>query len=109
MNTFTLNGNTVVAKKFDFNLVCDLEDRGVSLQESGNKPMAMVRAYVAICLGASNDVAGKELEEHISNGGSFETVFEAMSKEMESSDFFRNLSEPKTVQKKTSKTQASKE
>lgn len=109
MNTFTLNGNTVVAKKFDFNLVCDLEDLGVSIQEAGKKPMAMVRAYLAICLGTDIEGAGKEMEAHLVNGGDFEAVMETMSKEMESSDFFRKLSEPKAVQKKTSKTQASKE
>lgn len=88
MNTFTLNGNVVVAKKFDFNLVCDLEDMGVSLQESGKKPMAMIRAYIALCLGSTVELAGKELEEHLANGGSFEDLYETMSKEMENSDFF---------------------
>lgn len=109
MNTFTLNGNVVVAKKFDFNLVCDLEDMGVSLQESGKKPMAMIRAYIALCLGSTVELAGKELEEHLANGGSFEALYETMSKEMENSDFFRNLNQPKTTQKKTAKAQTSKE
>lgn len=45
MNTFTVNGTEYKAKPFDFNLVCDLEDMGISLEEAGRKPMSMVRAY----------------------------------------------------------------
>lgn len=109
MNVFKLNGRDVIAKKFDFNLVCDLEDMGVSLQESGRKPMAMVRAYLALCLGCTLEIAGAEMEAHLANGGNFEDIMNAMSAEMENSDFFRNLNQPKTTPKKASKAQASKE
>lgn len=108
-NTFTLNGNLVVAKKFDFNLICDLEDFGVSIQDVGKKPMPMIRAYIALCLGSSLDVAGHEIEQHIIGGGSFDEVMNAMSKEMENSDFFRNLNQPKTVTKKATKAQTKTE
>lgn len=106
MNTFRLNGNTIVAKKFDFNLVCDLEDMGVSIQNAGTKPMAMVRAYIAICLGSTIEKAGAEMEEHLVNGGDFEEVMDVMNKEMEASDFFRALGSKQT--KKTPKAQTSK-
>lgn len=104
-STFTLNGNTIVAKRFDFNLVCDMEDMGVSIQKAQEKPMAMVRAYIACCLNADTETAGKQMEEHIIAGGSFDDVMAVMAKEMESSDFFRHLSQPQTVQKKAPKGQ----
>lgn len=91
MNTFKINNKEYKAKAFDFNLVCDLEDMGISLSEAGNKPFAVVRAYFAICTGKGKEYAGSELEQHIVNGGSLDDVMNAMNIEMEKSDFFRNL------------------
>lgn len=91
MNRFTVNGKEYTAKAFDFNLVCDLEDMGISLEQAGTKPMSMVRAYFALCAGMSVPVAGKEMEKHVMSGGTLEDVTISMSKEMEISDFFRAL------------------
>lgn len=93
MNTFTVNGKEYKAKAFDFNLACDLEDMGVSLQEASGKPMSLVRAYFGLCAGRGKEYAGKELEAHIIGGGTFEDIMNAMSDEMEKSDFFRNLNQ----------------
>lgn len=104
MNTFTVNGTEYKAKPFDFNLVCDLEDMGISLEEAGRKPMSMVRAYFGMCMGKGKDVAGKELERHIVGGGKFDDIMTAMSDEMEKSDFFRNLSKTEETETATDKT-----
>ena len=93
MKTFIVNGKRYNAKPFDFNLICDLEDLGISLQEAEKKPMSMIRAYFSFCAGKGKEYAGKEMEQHIINGGSFEDVTKIMSEEMEKSDFFRSLSE----------------
>ena len=99
MKTFTVNGKEYRAKAFDFNMVCDLEDQGIALQEAGKKPMSMVRAYFGICAGRGKEFAGKELEAHILGGGTFDDIANAMSEEMEKSDFFRNLT--KTAETET--------
>jgi len=91
MNLFKINGKEYKAKPFDFNLICDLEDMGVSLEEMGKKKMSMIRAYFAICAGRGNEYAGKELNQHFIGGGKFDDVLDAMSKEMEASDFFQAL------------------
>lgn len=91
MNTFTVNGKEYKAKPFDFNLVCDLEDMGISLEQAGNKPISMVRAYFGLCAGKGKGYAGKELEAHIISGGKFDDIMTAMSDEMEKSDFFQSL------------------
>lgn len=104
MNTFTVNGTEYTAKPFDFNLVCDLEDMGVSLEKAGKKPMSMVRAYFGLCAGRGKEYAGKELEEHIIGGGKFDEIMTAMSDEMEKSDFFRNLSKTAETETTTDKT-----
>lgn len=101
MRTFTVNGKEYKAKAFDFNLVCDLEDIGISLEETGKKPMSLVRAYFGLCAGKGKEYAGKELESHIISGGTFEDIMNAMSDEMEKSDFFRNLN--KTAESEAAK------
>lgn len=91
--TFKINGKEYAAKAFDFNLVCDLEDMGVSMQEMNKKPMATARAYFALCNGMGKEIAGKELEAHLISGGNFDEVIKVMLEEMEKSDFFRSLTE----------------
>ena len=88
---FTVNGKTYKAKPFDFNMICDLEGMGISLQDASNKPMSMVRAYFGMCMGRDNATAGREMEQHIIGGGTFDDIMSAMSDEMEKSDFFRAL------------------
>lgn len=101
MKTFKINGKEYTAKAFDFNMVCDLEDMGIAISEAQNKPLSVARAYFALCAGKGKVFAGQELEQHIANGGKFDDVINAMSEEMEKSDFFRNLSQ--TAEQKTTK------
>lgn len=101
MNTFTINGKEYKAKSFDFNLVCDLEDMGISLEQASNKPTSLVRAYFGLCAGKSKEYAGKEMEAHLMAGGTFEDIMVAMSDEMAKSDFFRHLN--KTEETKDAK------
>ena len=90
--TFEINGVTYSAKPFTYNVVCDLEEMGVSLQDMQNKPMSVVRAYFAICTGRDAEFAGQQIEEHVIKGGEFTAILEAMNAEMEKSDFFQALS-----------------
>lgn len=101
MRTFVINNQTYKAKEFDFNLVCDLEDMGISMNDANNKPMSLTRAYFALCTGQGKEYAGKEMEQHLINGGSFDDLTDAMSKEMEESDFFRNLNKSKEKENTT--------
>lgn len=99
MNTFIVNHKRYTARAFDFNMMCDLEDEGYTLQDMVKKPLSMTRAYFAICAELEKEEAGKELEAHMVEGGTLEAVSKAMSKEMAESDFFQSL-------KKTEKTEA---
>lgn len=106
MNTFTVNGKEYKAKPFDFNLVCDLEDMGISLEQAENKPMSMVRAYFGLCAEKGKEFAGKEMETHIVSGGTFDDIMNAMSDEMEKSDFFRSLGKKEETEITTDKSKA---
>ena len=90
MKNFTINKKVYKAKEFDFNLVCDLEDEGVSLEVMQDKPMSMMRAYFGICAGIGRNAAGEEMAE-------------AMSNAMEQSDFFRAAN--KTAEAETAENQ----
>lgn len=91
MKTFKVNEKEYKAKAFDFNLMCDLEDMGLSISDMASKPMTAMRAYFALCTGKGKEYAGKEMEEHLIKGGTFDDVLNVMSEEMEKSDFFRSL------------------
>lgn len=106
MRTFTVNGVTYKASPFDFNLICELEDRGISIEEAQAKPMSLTRAYFAISANLSKADAGIQMQAHLINGGNFDEIMEAMSQEMSDSDFFRSLG--KTKEKETPKTKGQK-
>lgn len=91
MNRFTVNNKQYTAKPFDVNMICDLEDYGVSLDDMKKKAMSMIRAYFAICADLDKDSAGIEIQQHLISGGKFDSITVPMGKEMEESDFFRAL------------------
>lgn len=109
MNIFTINGTEYKAKSFDFDLVCALEDMGMQIDEMGSKKMSMIRAYFALCAGKGKEFAGKELNEHIINGGKFDDIIEVISKEMEVSDFFQALIKKSETEVAENQTEESKE
>lgn len=103
VKTFSVNNKEYRAKAFDFNLVCDLEDMGISMNEMNKKQMSTVRAYFSLCAGMSNVQAGKEMEAHVIAGGNFEEITTALNEEMNKSDFFRALN--KTAEEKIAQNQ----
>ena len=105
----TLNGRSYKAADFDLNLVCDFEDRGISLDDIGNKMFSVIRQYVASSMGVDPKTAGAAITEHLSNGGTLEDISDVMSAAMEDSGFFRTASKNKTSagQKGTRKTKKS--
>ena len=109
MKTFTLNGNEIVAKEINFNLLADFDDFGVSIEDASAKPLVFMRAYVACCLGKSIEDAGNEINGHIVNGGDFGNIMEVMNAMLEESDFFRALQDkPTEVQETTATSKAKK-
>lgn len=99
MKTFVINGKTYVAKEFDFALVCDLEDLGISMEDIESKPMSFVRAYFMFCSGLNKNDAAKEIQEHMISGGNFEDITGMIADGLENSGFFHALN--KETEKKT--------
>lgn len=104
MRTFIINGNTYNAKPFGFNLICDLEERGISLDSIADHPMSFMRVYLSICAKRDEDFAGEELDAHITNGGTFDDLMNVVKMEMDESGFFQALN--KAEKKNTTKSKA---
>ena len=107
-NTFVVNGVTYVAKPFDFDMVCELEDMGVTFERIDKMPMSLIRAYFAICANTDKEQASALIQNHMIHGGKLDEITTAMSKEMENSDFFRALSEKEEQTSTESKTKTRK-
>ena len=102
---FVVNGKRYTAKEFDFNLLCDLEEQGLSLEDIDKKPMSLIRTYLAFCGNITKEEAGKEIEKHLISGGKFTDVVEAMSEQMQDSGFFRAIGETREAEDAETSTQ----
>lgn len=91
MRTFTVNGISYNAKPFDFNMACDLEDRGIALGVFLSKPNVAMRSYFAVCANMSVEKAGNELNAHFVSGNDLTELVEAMNAELDESDFFQQM------------------
>lgn len=93
---FTINEKKYTSKPFDFNMVCDLEDLGISIADLDKKQTAFLRAYFSLCANVDLNVAGKEIETHIIQGGNLDELMKAVEFEIDESDFFRHLQTTET-------------
>ena len=105
---FSVNDKRYKAKDFDFNLLCDFEEQGLSLDEIDRKPMSLVRAYFMFCAGLSKEAAGKEIEEHVAKGGEFTDIVDIISQQMSDSGFFRSLNKRTEEEEGETSTQSQK-
>ena len=108
VNKFTVNKVTYIAKPFDFDMICELEDMGVTFERIDKMPMSLIRAYFAICAEVSKEQAALLIQNHMMQGGKLEDITEPMAKEMNDSDFFRALSEKQEQETSTSPSKAKK-
>ena len=85
----TINGKSYKAAEFDLNLLCDFEDAGIALETIDTKMFNVIRQYAAITMNTDVRTAGKEISEHMKNGGELEEIANVMSEMMSDSGFFR--------------------
>lgn len=98
-----LNGKEFKIPELNFNTMCQLEDMGISLSEMDKKPMAAIRGFISLAIGGDLEMAGKELEMHIINGGKLDDIMQEVVKAVNESGFFRALSQTTTKETSTSK------
>ena len=93
MKTFTINKKVYMAKEFDFNTICELQELGLNMDEMGKKPMAFMRAYLSMCGNMSVEEAGNEIQAQIVSGGKLDDLQKAFADAVSESDFFRAINE----------------
>lgn len=93
MKEFEINGKRYRSKIVDFNMICDLEDMGISIENIGTKNMSLVRGYFGLCAGIDRENAGREIQEHLKNGGKIDEFSDVLKYEFENSEFFQSLRE----------------
>ena len=95
MKTFSINERLYKAKDIDYNMICDFEDAGISLEHIQEKPMSALRLYIAFCMNKDLASAGVEIAAHLTHGGTLEEVFTIFSEAMKDSSFFQAVSKDK--------------
>lgn len=91
-----INGKEYKIPEIDYNASCDLEEYGFSIMSGMNrhKLATSIRAFLALCIG-NMELAGKELEEHLTDpecsGSTLEEIAQEISEAMEKSPFFQKL------------------
>lgn len=90
---YTLNGKTYKVPELTFNVVCDLEDKGISLidLEKQEKMFNFIREIIALSFNGDSVKAGNEIEAHVINGGSFEEIANILKQAIDNSGFFKAL------------------
>lgn len=89
---FRLNGKEYPDIELTFNDLCNLQERGIDITDPNQKNMfGTIRGVIAIRFGGNVEVAGREIEQHIVAGGSFQDVIEIVTKAVEKSGFFQAL------------------
>lgn len=108
INRMTIDNQTYTAKPFDFDMLCELEGTGVDINNVGKMSMSLIRGYFAVCADISTEEASERIQKHIVSGGKLDDISEAMSKEMDKSDFFRALSSNQQKNKTENHTESKK-
>lgn len=93
-----INGKSYQIPEITFNTMCDLEAIGVSLEKISQKPLMTIRGFLCVAMGQDPQAAGRELEEHLKNGGSFEEIIKEISTALMNSGFFQALAENRRKQ-----------
>ena len=91
--TYTINGQEINAKELTFNALCELSEMGVEFsRDITERPLLVVRAYLAYCMNTTPAKAGEAIENHVVNGGDLQGIKTALFEMVEKSGFFHGLS-----------------
>lgn len=90
----TVNGKAYPAVEVTFNVLCDMDEMGVSIEDMDPRHiLRFLRAYIAVCMKTTPEEAGAEIGAHVVNGGSIEDLVACMTEAFEEGGFFRTQQE----------------
>lgn len=89
---FVLNNKEYESKPFDFEMMCELEERGFESENIGvRQNMLFMREVFAIWSGLSRKEAMTEINEQIVNNKEIGQFSEVLNKEMDESGFIKAI------------------
>lgn len=91
MKTFTLNGKQYQFAEVDYNMLCDFEEQGVSLDDMRARYMTFIRAYLAECTHLTPDEVGNEINEAVIKHEDFDKLLGDVMEAIEGSAFFQAI------------------
>lgn len=89
-----INGKTYKIPEMDFNMICDLEEAGVSILELDEKPISSLRGFLSVIGEMSLEEAGNEIQEHLMKDGSIDEIVTEVMLALVNSGFFQALLSP---------------
>jgi len=107
----TINDVVYTVPELNFNAVCTLAEAGVDIMNTKAMRKNVVnsaRGIVAWIMDVEPEEAGNEIEQHVINGGTIDTIFEAFGKAVDESGFFSAMRESKKVVPQDHKRKAAK-
>lgn len=90
----TVNGKIYQFPELTFDTMCKLEDMGIAIIELEQKPMTLIRGFLALAMG-SIETVNQELEAHITSGGNLDEILQEITKAVNDSGFFHALAASK--------------
>lgn len=99
-----INGKDYNLGEITFKTMCDLENMGINVSNMMDKPMNTILAFATIAIG-DKQVAEREMNEHLINGGSFDSIVQSIQEAMNEAGFMKAVrgdnTKPKTTTKKS--------
>ena len=86
-----INGKEYRAPEIDFNLVCDMGDLGVDIYAISEKPLQVLRGFLAIAGNMNLAEAGAEINAHIVGGGDLKEINKELTEAFNNSGFFNAM------------------
>ena len=101
-----INGKDYNLGEITFKTMCELENMGINVSNMMEKPMNTILGFVTLATG-SKEVAEAEINEHLINGGNFNSIVESIQEAMLDSGFMKAVQKgegsPKATAKKSEK------
>ena len=99
-----INGKDYNLGEITFKTMCDLENMGINVSNMMDKPMNTILAFATIAIG-DKQAAEREMNEHLINGGSFDSIVQSIQEAMNEAGFMTAVRgdnpKPKTTAKKS--------
>lgn len=84
-----INGKEFESPRMNFATLCRLEEAGIAISDIGSRPLTLLCAFAALAMNVPMGEAQRELDAHMSAGGTLDEISGALDQAVRESGFFR--------------------